>query len=607
MPIFGGKKDKKSKAVAAIEDLLNEADAHLKGGDLDKAASEYRRGHRYLYREENIAENPEEYSTLFTRTGHGLFETGELDRAVECFDKATQLNPKNTEAWMSRGIVHMKSGAMLNYSVMCFDEVLKYEENNLEALENKVEALIMSKKEDDAVEVLEKLVEIAPDNEAFKKKLDELSPADLDTITNKLKKNPRDPALWRKRAELLVADGNTAEAIEAYLRLGYLAKDPAVYEKVLELNPNNMTAVDKLLEFKPDDAGLLEKKGESLVSEGKNDEAAAIYEKLTGIAPDNQDYSAKLAELKPAEAAAPPEAAEPVVEEAPAEPVPEPVVEAAQPAPEPIPEPVVEEVRPEPEPVAEEPAPEPIPEPIVEEVRPEPEPEVVEVQPDPVPEPEPEVVEETAPEPEPIVEEAPAEPAPEPEVVEEPAPEPVVEEPTVSDDPWAAKVAADPDNSALCNEAGDHYFENDDYEKALGYFTKAVELAPGDTVALHNKGSVQFVLERYDNAIETFDQLIAIDSDDIDAYLTKGAAHFKAGRYDDCIASLNEVVKREMNNAAAWYYKSSAEAMKDNLKLVVPFLTRSADIEEEFRERAKTDPSFDKVRDTPEFQAVVNK
>ena len=95
--------------------------------------------------------------------------------------------------------------------------------------------------------------------------------------------------------------------------------------------------------------------------------------------------------------------------------------------------------------------------------------------------------------------------------------------------------------------------------------------------------------------------------DDIDAYLTKGAAHFKAGRYDDCTASLNEVVKREMNNAAAWYYKSTAEAIKGNLKLVVPFLTRSADIEEEFRERAKTDPSFDQVRDTPEFQVVVNK
>ncbi len=544
MPIFGGKKDKKSKAVAAIEELLAEADAHLKGGDLDKAASEYRRAHRYLYREENIADTPEAFSLLFSRAGHGLFETGEPDRAVECFDKATQLNPKNTDAWMSRGIVHMKSGAMLNYAVMCFDEVLKYEESNLEAMENKVEALILSKKEDDAIEVLEEMVKIAPDNEFFKKKLDELSPADLETITNKLKKNPKDPALWRKRAELLAEDGQIAEAIESYLRLGYLAKDPEVYEKVLELNPNNMTALDKLIEFKPDDTNLLEKKALALLSEEKNDEAADIYEKLTGLAPENEDYKAKFAELRPGEA------------------IPEPEPEAA----------------PEPEAVVEEPVAEPEPEITVEAV--------------PVAKPEIE---------EPLVEEAQPEPEP---VVEEPVAEPELESP---DDPWAAKVAADPENASLCNDAGDHYFENDDYDKALEYFTKAVELASEDTVALHNKGSVQFVLEKYDDAIATFDQLIAIDKDDIDAYLTKGAAHFKAGRFDDCIASLNEVVKREMNNAAAWYYKSSAEAMKGNLKLVVPFLTRSADIEDEFKERAKTDPSFDKVRDTPEFQAVINK
>ncbi|MCK5024320.1 MAG: tetratricopeptide repeat protein, partial [Thermoplasmata archaeon] len=174
-------------------------------------------------------------------------------------------------------------------------------------------------------------------------------------------------------------------------------------------------------------------------------------------------------------------------------------------------------------------------------------------------------------------------------------------------DPWAVKIAADPNNSTLHNEAGDYYFENENYETALGYFTRAVEIVPLDTVALHNKGSVQFVLEAYDDAIVTFDQLIAIDSNDIDAYLTKGAAYFKSGRYDDSIEALNNVVKREMSNAAAWYYKSLAEAMKGNLKLVVPFLTRSVDIEEEFRGRAKTDPSFDKVRDTPEFQAIVNK
>jgi tetratricopeptide (TPR) repeat protein len=174
-------------------------------------------------------------------------------------------------------------------------------------------------------------------------------------------------------------------------------------------------------------------------------------------------------------------------------------------------------------------------------------------------------------------------------------------------DPYQAKIAKYPNNPDVYVEAGDHYFENEELEKAFECFSKAVELSPTDTVALHNLGSVLFVMQKYDDVVKTFDRLIAIDSNDTAAYLTKGAALFKAGKYDESIQALNNVVKRDMNDAAAWYYKASAEAMKGNLKLVVPFLTRSAEVEDEFRERAKTDPSFDKVRDTPEFKAVVFK
>lgn len=576
MPLFGGKKEKKSKAVAAIEELLNDADKSLKSGDLDKAASEYRRAHRYLYREENIAESPEDFSILFTRTGHGLFETGEPDRAVECFDKATQLNPNNTDAWMSRGIVHMKTGAMLNYAIMCFDEVLKHEENNLEAMENKVEALLLSKKPEDAADLLERMIKVAPDNDAYKKKLAELSPDDLDNVTAKLKKNPKDPGLWRRRAELLVTAGNTAEAIEAYLRLAYLSKSPEVYDKVLELNPNNMTAIDKLLELRPDDVPLLVKKADSLFKDGNADAATHVYEKVLSLSPDNQEAQARMALLRPQPAPQPePEPVQEPVPEPVAEASPEPVTTAQElpQAKEPEPEVVLEAAAPEPEPVQ---APEPEPQPASQQE---------------------EVVVELAPE-----------PAPQP--VEAPAPQPIpqpIQQPAAPADPYQAKIAANPGNADILVEAGDHYFENEEYDKALDCFNKAIAINPKDTVALHNKGSVLFVMQKYDEVVATFDTLISIDSEDTTAYLTKGAALFKAGKYDESIQALNNVVKRDMNDAAAWYYKASAEAMKGNLKLVVPFLTRSAEVDAEFRERAKTDPSFEKVRGTPEFQAVVNK
>jgi tetratricopeptide (TPR) repeat protein len=104
--------------------------------------------------------------------------------------------------------------------------------------------------------------------------------------------------------------------------------------------------------------------------------------------------------------------------------------------------------------------------------------------------------------------------------------------------------------------------------------------------------------------VKTFDEIIGIDPDDTVAYLTKGAALFKSGQIDPAVEALNNVVKRDPEEAAAWYYKSCAEAKKGNLKPVVPFLTRAIDMEEDFRERAKTDECFAPVKDTPEFKAL---
>ena len=229
MALFGGKKSKKSKVVTEIEQILSDADTYLKNGNTEKSASEYRRAHRYLYREEKVTEDPDEFSELFTRTGHGLFETGEPDRAIECFDKATQLMPDNVDAWLSRGMVHLSNKTMLNYAVMCFSEVLKRYPNSVEALENKAEALTLDGRDEEAKETYQKLIEVNPSRKAdYVSKLGGEVPPDLNTvegIDEALRKDPTDVELWKKKAELLEAKNATDEAVECYLRLGHLTSD----------------------------------------------------------------------------------------------------------------------------------------------------------------------------------------------------------------------------------------------------------------------------------------------------------------------------------------------------------------------------------------------
>ncbi|MCK4757280.1 MAG: tetratricopeptide repeat protein, partial [Thermoplasmata archaeon] len=346
MALFGGKKSKKSKVVSEIEAILSDADDYLKNGNTEKSASEYRRAHRYLYREEKVAEDPEEFSELYTRTGHGLFETGEPDRAIECFDKATQLTPDNVDAWLSRGMVHLSNKTMLNYAIMCFSEVLKRYPNSVEALENKAEALMLDNREDESKETYQQLIEVNPSRKAeYLAKMGGEIPLDnIEAIDEALRKNPKDADLWKKKAELLEKEMAKDEAVECYLRLGHLTGENDAYNKVLELDPDNVHAKEKL--------------GISEEPEAEPEPAPAMEEPTPEVEPTPEPIAESTPEP---EIEAQPEPAEDIITETPSiEPEPETVADAvSEPEPE-VEEPVIEpepEPAMEPEPAIEEPAP----------------------------------------------------------------------------------------------------------------------------------------------------------------------------------------------------------------------------------------------------------
>jgi tetratricopeptide (TPR) repeat protein len=305
MPIFGGgkkdsKKEKKSKAVGHIEEILDDADKLLQSGDIDKAAAEFRRAHRTLYKDENLNSDPLEFSKVFTRTGNGLFETEEIDRSIECYEKAAQLDPKNVDAWLSKGIAHLKTKQMLNYAVLCFNEVIKLKPGNEEAWENKAETLLLDDKKGEAIECYEKLAGLNPQNEKYRKKLDELSPMNVEALDAKLAEEPDSVELLSKKASLLIRDQRNAEAVDVYTKLLELnPKDANWPKKILEFQPENLTAINRLLALSPKDVEILKTKASALLSKKRMADAIEVYATLSELEPTKSEHFYKMLELNP--------------------------------------------------------------------------------------------------------------------------------------------------------------------------------------------------------------------------------------------------------------------------------------------------------------------
>jgi len=138
---------------------------------------------------------------------------------------------------------------------------------------------------------------------------------------------------------------------------------------------------------------------------------------------------------------------------------------------------------------------------------------------------------------------------------------------------YEKSVAVDPNYAAGVFKISFVYSEKGEYEKALTYIDKALELIEsgkdtsgileGDVFA--EKAYVLCGLGKFEEAIEYYDK--AIESDPEWAYpvLSKGYTLMEMGEYEDAIICFDRVLEMEPGNEDALYLKEEAEkALKSN-------------------------------------------
>ena len=127
-------------------------------------------------------------------------------------------------------------------------------------------------------------------------------------VETALEANPHDKGLWATRADALRLQGQTAEAVEAYLHAQQLDASSTQYlDKALKLAPQNprvlrmklelaralggdvpaLAACDELLRSNPDDLELLHARAELLAALGRSEEALVPLGKVRAERPDD--------------------------------------------------------------------------------------------------------------------------------------------------------------------------------------------------------------------------------------------------------------------------------------------------------------------------------
>lgn len=224
--------------------------------------------------------NPNHYDSWYNK-GIALSDLERHEEAIEAYDKAIEIKPDNNEAWYKKGValnvlgrnkeakeilkkcdIYINdNGTSTTYYTLEDLERKKNINKAWDALYNKGVILSILGRHEEALEILDKALEIMPN----------------------------DGKAWYNRGNVLAALGRSVEADEAYNKATEIWKENYYKGNFLASSGRYeaaLKAYDKAIEIKPDDSGVWYKKGLAFSNLGRYKEALEAYNKSIEIEPD---------------------------------------------------------------------------------------------------------------------------------------------------------------------------------------------------------------------------------------------------------------------------------------------------------------------------------
>ncbi|NJD53380.1 MAG: tetratricopeptide repeat protein [Candidatus Methanoperedens sp.] len=166
---------------------------------------------------------------VWVNKGNTLVESGMYQEAIQCYDKALEINPGMADVWNNKALA-MARIARYEEAVTCYNKAIDLKPDDEEVIYNKGIALAHLGLTKEAIECYDKILEKKPlDAGAWCLKGDILFESGdfegaLQAYDRSIKANSRDETVWNNRGLTLVKLNRLPEALESY-------------DKALEINP----------------------------------------------------------------------------------------------------------------------------------------------------------------------------------------------------------------------------------------------------------------------------------------------------------------------------------------------------------------------------------
>lgn len=117
------------------------------------------------------------------------------------------------------------------------------------------------------------------------------------------------------------------------------------------------------------------------------------------------------------------------------------------------------------------------------------------------------------------------------------------------------------------------------FEKAISFFDRAIEIDPNHVKSLFKKGGTLLVLGKSDEALELFDRVLEIDPNHIDALGFKADELVRLGKTSEAGPLYDRILQIQPENAAALSFKADELVIEEKNSDAVPIYERALSID----------------------------
>jgi tetratricopeptide (TPR) repeat protein len=140
---------------------------------------------------------------------------------------------------------------------------------------------------------------------------------------------------------------------------------------------------------------------------------------------------------------------------------------------------------------------------------------------------------------------------------------------------YSKAIGLDPTSSLAFQSRGAAYFAKQDYDLAIADYTEAIRLDPKFAVAFNNRGLAYFAQQGYDQAIADYTEAIRLNPKNTIPFKNRGDAYFAKRNYDATIADYTEAIRLNSNDAIAFNNRGYTYAAKQDYDQAIANFTEA--------------------------------